>query len=1123
MKCPKCRLENIGTARFCLGCGARLEHDCPQCGRASPLSAKFCAECGHRLGELAEGETAAAGTEGGRRYVTALFSDLTGYTAMSERLDPEEIKEIMGRVFAGVVEIISKYEGFVEKFIGDAVVAIFGIPTTHEDDPVRAIRAAREIHEMVEMIGPDLEEWIGQPLSMHSGINTGLVVTGDVNMESGTQGIAGDAINLAARLQDLAKAGEILTGQETYRRTEGYFEFEKLTPTAVKGKKEPVQVYRVLSPKGRPERVHRISGFRAELIGREAEMARLGEALRNLKEGRGSIFSICGDAGTGKSRLVEEFKKGLDMEEIQWHEGHAYGYSQNFPYFPLIDLLNRAFDIKEGDSPKEVRGKIETGILELMGEEEDITFYIGSLYGLRHAEIDQVNPETWKIHLQQAIQRFFNSLAQKYPTVICLEDLHWADPSTLDLLRFLLSDFRYPALFICVYRPHFSLFAADQLMAWGDTYGEIRLNDLSSSEARVMMESLLNTESVPSDLQILVQEKVGGNPFYLEELTNSLIDLETLIRDEKGWRLTRTIHDADIPSTINGVISARLDRLDNESRRLLREASVIGRAFLYEILKRITELRNRIDLCLKELESLDLIRTKSFHPDLEYIFKHALIHEVIYNGVLLRERREIHEKIALVIERLFEMRLSEFYETLAFHFEQGSSIERAIHYLIKSGEKSLNRYAVQESHEYFKKAFQIMTERKDRSQDEEEGIIDLLIKWAFVFHYRGDFKGLKEMLSSHEDIAKRLNDKSRLGMLYTQLGLAHYQTENIKEAYTCLQSALRLGEETRDQKVIGYACSHLSWVCPELGLTEDALTLGRRGVEISRLLQADEFLHFNSLGGMGLAYYYRGDRKQVLKVGEDLLEFARRRANIRSLVLGHFFIGCSHIIAGDFPSAIVCLKDAIKSSADPWFSQFPRLLLGFSFLSSGRNKEAEEAVEKIFDYSFKFGTDLIKTPARILEGVLKVTGGDLGKGIRILESVQQEHLRNERRYVYATAEDVIGRIYLQIVEGVQFKFSLFKNLGFLIRKIPSASRKAEKHFKNAIRTSEQIGALGTLGNAYLNLGLLYKTRGLRKQASECISKAIGCFERCEAESYLKEAKEALQSIGEIVSSPVVPS
>ena len=1123
MKCPKCKLENSESAKFCLGCGARLEQDCPQCGRASPLSAKFCAECGLRLGELAEGETAAAGTEGGRRYVTALFSDLTGYTAMAERLDPEEVKEITGRVFAGVVEIISKYEGFVEKFIGDAVVAIFGIPATHEDDPVRAIRAAREIHERVEMIGLDLEKSIGQPLSMHSGINTGLVVTGDVNVERGTHEVAGDAINLAARLQDLAKAGEILIGQETYRCTEGYFEFEKLAPTGVKGKKEPVQVYKVLSPKGMPERVHRISGFRAELIGREAEMARLGAALRHLKEGRGSILSVCGDAGTGKSRLVEEFKKCLDLEEIQWHEGHAYGYSQNFPYFPLIDLLNRAFEIKEGDSPEELRDKIKTGIMELMGQGEDIAFYIGSLYGLSHTEVDQVNPETWKIKLQQAIKRIFNSLAQRYPTVICLEDLQWADPSTLDLLRFLLSDFSYPALFICVYRSHFSLFTADQMSAWGDTYDEIKLDDLSSSEARVMMKSLLNTESVPSDLQVFVQEKVGGNPFYLEELINSLIDMETLMRDEKGWRLSGTIHDADIPSTINGVISARLDRLDKESRRLLREASVIGRAFLYEILKRVTELRNRIDLYLKGLEGLDFIRTKSFHPDLEYIFKHALIHEVIYNGVLLRERREIHEKIALVIERLFEMRLSEFYETLAFHFEQGKSIERAIHYLIKSGEKSLNRYAVQESHQYFKKAFQIMTEKKDRSRDEEERIIDLLIKWAFVFHYRGDFKGLKEMLSSHQDIAERLNDKSLLGMLYTQLGLAHYQTENIKEAYACLQSALRLGEDTRDQKVIGYACSHLSWVCPELGLTEDALTLGRRGIEISRLLQTEEFLHFNSLGGTGLAYYYRGDRKQVLRVGEDLLEFARTRANIRSLVLGHFFIGCSHIIAGDFPSAIVCLKDAIKSSADPWFSQFPRLLLGFSFLSSGRNRDAEEAVEKIFDYSLRFGTDLIKTPARILEGVLKVTGGDMGKGLRILESAQQEHLRNERRYVYATAEDVIGRIYLQMVEGVQFKFSVLKNLGFLIRNIPSAGRNAEKHFKNAIRISEQIGALGTLGNAYFNLGLLYKAKGLRNQAGECLSKAIGCFERCEAEAYLKGARETLQSIGEIASSPVVPS
>jgi integrase/recombinase XerD len=239
----------------------------------------------------------------------------------------------------------------VEKFVGDAVMVLFGVPKAHEDDPIRAIKVAREIHELVDALSPEVEKRIERPISMHTGINTGLVVTGEVDMERGTHGVAGDTINVASRLSSLAKKGEILVSPNTYRQAERHFTFESLGPTKVKGKVELIQVYKLLSAKQKPVTVHRLSGLRAELIGRKVEMAQLGEAVEKLRDGKSSIFSICGDAGTGKSRLVDEFRATLDLEEIQWLEGHAYAYSQNIPYFPLIDLLNRVFQIEEGDLP----------------------------------------------------------------------------------------------------------------------------------------------------------------------------------------------------------------------------------------------------------------------------------------------------------------------------------------------------------------------------------------------------------------------------------------------------------------------------------------------------------------------------------------------------------------------------------------------------------------------------------------------------------------------------------------------------------------------------------------------------------------------------------------------------
>ena len=443
MKCPKCQFENLPHAGFCSKCGNHIQMICPTCGNTNPPEGNFCNACGCSLTDISHPvpvtETPPprkeAPLEQGRKYVTVLFSDLSGYTAMSETLDPEEVKEIMGRIYGEIVQVVVKYEGHIDKFIGDAAMVLFGVPKAHEDDPVRAIRTAHEIHDMVKGLSPSLETKIGRPLAMHTGINTGVVVSGEINLEKGIHGVLGDTINVASRLCSLAKTDEIIVGHETYHLAEGYFNFEKLDPAKVKGKEDALQVYKFLSSKDEPSKTHRLSGLRAELIGRRVEMAQLQEAVENLKQGRTSIFSIVGDAGTGKSRLIEEFRNTLDLDKVQWREGHAYAYSQNIPYFPVIDLLDRAWQIREGDHPDEVRLKVERGAEALIGDRKDLIPYVGSLYALPYKEIEQVSPENWKARLHEAIQLIFSNLCRRAPTIVCIEDLHWADPSSVELLQ----------------------------------------------------------------------------------------------------------------------------------------------------------------------------------------------------------------------------------------------------------------------------------------------------------------------------------------------------------------------------------------------------------------------------------------------------------------------------------------------------------------------------------------------------------------------------------------------------------------------------------------------------------------------------------------------------------------
>ena len=415
MRCPKCQFDNREGVKFCEACGTKMELVCPNCGAQIPLGRQFCGECGQRLEEVVAAEREVPEVEGERKYVTVLFSDLSGYTSMSEKLDPEEVKEIMSRIFGEIAQVVTKYEGFIEKFVGDAVMALFGVPKAHEDDPIRAIKVAREIHELVDELSPEVEKRIGQPISMHTGINTGLVVTGKVDIEKGTHGVAGDTVNLASRLSSLAKKGEILVGPDTYRQAEGHFKIESLEPTTVKGKAEPIQAYKVVSPKVKPSTVHRLSGMKADLIGRKMEVVQLCKAVETLREGKGRIFAICGEAGTGKSRLVEEFKATLDLKEIQWLEGHAYAYSQNIPYFPLIDLLNRVFQIEESDPPEKVRERIESGIERLIGKKENVGPYLASLYAISYPEVEDVSPEFWKSRLQDAVQTILSALASAHP------------------------------------------------------------------------------------------------------------------------------------------------------------------------------------------------------------------------------------------------------------------------------------------------------------------------------------------------------------------------------------------------------------------------------------------------------------------------------------------------------------------------------------------------------------------------------------------------------------------------------------------------------------------------------------------------------------------------------------
>jgi class 3 adenylate cyclase len=381
MKCQTCQFENPDGMKFCGNCGQEIHPSCPHCGFTNPPNFKFCGNCGCGLSiegiatfenlsqpeEIPNAEDhrdkdTCYGPDSERKCVTVMFSDLTGYTEMSEKLDPEEVKAITSTIFAELTKIIEKYDGFIEKYIGDAILAVFGAKEAFEDSALRAIKSAREIHKHVETVSPKYEEFIGRKLSMHTGIKTGLVVTGEINYQKGTHGLVGDTINTAARLMSVSQPGEIIIDHDSYIQTKGFFQFDSLEPVKAKGKAEPIKAYRVGDALQTPKKLHRLHGLRAALIGRSIELQVLKDAAESLERGKGSVVSICGTAGTGKSRLIHEFKKNLDLKKFQWFDGNAYPYTQTTPYFPLIDLLTKAFGIKEADNSETIKLKVESSV-----------------------------------------------------------------------------------------------------------------------------------------------------------------------------------------------------------------------------------------------------------------------------------------------------------------------------------------------------------------------------------------------------------------------------------------------------------------------------------------------------------------------------------------------------------------------------------------------------------------------------------------------------------------------------------------------------------------------------------------------------------------------------------------
>ncbi len=1125
MDCPHCTQANDADASVCKFCGESLLRVCPNCAQENSPRSRHCSACGHgfdnrpqtpakKLRVVSTAPTtkralaAPSPVEGDRRHVSILIAAISDHASFGERMDLNAIQKITALVFEAAEQAIKNTAGIVDEFSGGTIKAVFGASRRHGENPVRAIRAAREINRRVTALNCGLQ------LAMQTGISTGTATAGGSASEQDALRISGDTVETASRLSRMGAAGEILVGPDTFLHAQAYFEFEFLTTADATEDAESFPVYRLVGKREVPHKKHRAYGMRSRMIGRQRDLERLHAAVRHAEQGEGCVATISGAAGTGKSRLIEEFKATIDTDAIQWLEGHAYPSARNIPYAPLIDLVGAACGIEEKDTPDNVRRKIDKGLANIAGPQGKARTYIGSLFDLHYDELSNTSPETWKTQLHQAVQAMIERLARQRPTIICIEDLHWADSSFVDLMRHMVSHEFIPVVFICSYRPTFTLVDKSGILPQPGRLIEIELHDLPPDHSVKMLLSLLDTPAVPDQLLRLVKEKAEGNPFYLEEVVNAMIENKTLTRSQSRWQISGAMGASEFSPTIHGVVSGRLDHLEKPTKRVLQEAAVIGRVFPYDILKQIAEGDAQLDQRLHVLEHLDMIRSREDQGEKKYMFKHALVQEVAYSGILKKDRCSIHEKIALKIETMFAGRLSPYYETLAFHFAMGQSTEKAVDYLVKSGAKSMQRHAVEEAHRHFQQAYDMLRNMAGDPRKRAGLLVDVLIQWFYVFNVRGIFNAMITLLKRHEKEAIAIGDKSRLAMYYCCMGWALQRREQLKSSYDYLLKAEALAQATGDDMMGAYAAACRIWTCTDLGRLDEAVVYGLKARELLEKLRPDQELVRINLTGLGIAYWFRGESGKCREVGEALLNHGDQGTDIRSTSDGYLVCGMSRFVAGDYEGTIAFCQKAIGASVGLVHSLNSKFLLGYAYLSSGQIQAAEKVLAEIIRFASRSGYEYLGTAAEALSGMIALARGRLREGLATIMNQMQAFHDGGKRYHYLTFEYLLGRIYLQIAlrEGELTFGKICRNLTFLIQHAPRAGRRAEKQFLKTIPLAAAIGARAIEAQAHFDLGRLYGRRKRFEQARQHLAQSIELLQVCEADFLLAEARKFARSL-----------
>jgi class 3 adenylate cyclase/tetratricopeptide (TPR) repeat protein len=1121
MKCPKCQTENPETRKFCSECGAKLLLLCPQCHFENLPSDKFCGECGHQL-SLTPGPTSKELTfdeklakiqrylpkdltqkilaqrdriEGERKQVTVMFCDMEGYTSLTEKLGPEEAYSMMDQVYEILIHKVHDYEGTVNELTGDGIMALFGAPIALEDAPQRAIRSALAIHREMSKFSDQLKsESKIHLIKMRIGIHTGPVVVGTLGNDLRVEFKAvGDTVNLASRMESLAEPGTTFVTEDTFKLTEGFFRFEALGEKQIKGKEEPIKVYQVIAPSTRRTRFD-VSAERGltPLVGRERELELLLDGFERAKSGKGQAFSILSEAGVGKSRLLYEFRKTIVNQDITFLEGKCLSYSRGVAYHPVIDILKSNFDIHEGEGDQEIREKVKRG-LRLIGVDEPSTLpYLLELLSVKDSGIDQISmsPEAKKDRIIEAIKRIVLRGSEIRPLVMAFEDLHWLDKSSEDVLRSHLESIPGSrVLLIFTYRPEF-------VHTWGakSYHNQLTLHRLSNRESLEMVTSILGTREIERTLEELILEKTEGVPFFIEEFIKSLKDLKIIERKEDVYRLTKDAQQLTIPSTIQDVIMARVDSLPEGAKEVLQTGSVIEREFSYQLINRVIGLPEKELLShLSVLKDSELLYERGIYPQSNYIFKHALTREVVYDSILAKRKKKFHEEIGNAIEGLYKDNLSELYEVLAEHYFLSENYSESAEYSKLAGRKAEKTASLIDAIIHTKKRVASL-ERLPQTDDVQKQIIDARVALGLYMAQMNYNAEAKEAIDPVVDLAIRHDYKRRLCQIYTIIGPYYcFVEENYSEAFKAFEKALKISEEVKDILTSVLASF---WFGCALGFNcefEKASNYFKRSLDIN--------LAAKNLWGIAVmksvlayfSYYLHGKIDLGFQTTQEAVRIAEESGDIYSKAMAYANYGVSCYGKGLLEEAEKHLLKGLEFCERINFHAWngcARLHLGETYFEMGdflRSKEHYEKASWLLENIRSFPSWANFGKVGLARSKVMNKEKDLD-----LESLYAYSRNNKVKAIEGWIQRYIGEILLNIDD---------QNIS-----------RAENWILNAIEADQRNRMMLNLGKDYALYADLFNRKGDRSKARENLGKAIEIFKECGADGWVEKYEKELVAI-----------